>query len=293
MSLLRREFLGCLAAGAASAATTSFTFAHVTDLHIQPEMRAAEGCRQCLTAVNAAKPDLVITGGDLIFDALATPKARAQSLFSLYKETIGRVEAPVHNVVGNHDVYGVFPQSGASPSDPDYGKKMYEDLIGRRYYSFNHKGWHFVILDSIGITPERGYVGDIDEEQMDWLRQDLASTGTRTPIVAVTHIPLSTGFGPWLASPQGVVPPTLVVARARPVLELLHRYNIKAVLQGHTHICENLHYRGCQYITSGSVCGEWWKGPRLGVHPEGFGLLTVEGDSIRWDYRTYGFRAAA
>lgn len=292
MEISRRLLVGgALVAGAASAAKPRFSFVHVTDMHIQPEMRATDGCRQCFAAINNVNPDFVVTGGDLISDALATPRKRALSLFSLYKDTVKRIDAPVHNILGNHDVFGLFPASGVSPSEPDYGKKMYEDQIGRRYYSFDHKGWHFVMLDSIGFTPERGYIGAIDEEQLEWLRQDLEKTGKQTPVVAVTHIPLSTGFGAWMVNAAGIVPPTLVVVRPKPVLDLLHQYNIKAVLQGHTHICENLVYRGCQYITSGSVCGEWWKGPRLGVHREGFGVLKVDGDSIQWSYHPYGFRA--
>ena len=233
---------------------------------------------------------MVLTGGDLIFDALARPRERAKLLFDLYKDTVKRLEAPLHNVLGNHDIFGVLPESGVSPAELDYGKKMYEDRIGPRYYSFDFKGWHFMMLDSVGITPQRGYIGAVDEEQLAWMRQDLAKVGKVRPVIAVCHIPLSTGHGPWLASADGVVPPTLVVAKAKPVLELLHEYN-KAVLQGHTHIPEVLEYRGCQYITSGSVCGEWWKGPRLGVHPEGFGIIEIEGDQVRWRYQAYGFQA--
>jgi hypothetical protein len=50
--------------------------------------------------------------------------------------------------------------------------------------------------------------------------------------------------------------------------------NPKMVLQGHTDIRESVIYNGCQFITSGAVCGRWWKGPREG-HPRGFGVLTV------------------
>ena len=80
----------------------------------------------------------------------------------------------------------------------------------------------------------------------------------------------------------------IVVNNAAEVLELLHRFNVKAVLHGYTHVVETLRYRGCQYITSGSVAGESWRGPKWGIHPEGFGVLNVDGDSISWSYETYG-----
>lgn len=292
MALTRRETLTSAIPVAALAAAQNhkraaarFTFVHVTDLHIQPELRAAERCRACLAAINRERPEFVIAGGDLVFDVLAVPRERAKLLFDLYQDTVKRLEAPLHNTLGNHDVFGLYEHSGVLPSQADYGKKMYEDRIGRRYYSFDVQGWHFVVLDSVGLTRDRLYVGEIDEEQIDWLRGDLAAAGKTTPVVVVTHIPLSTGVLQWMMPKHDHR--RIVVNNAAEVLELLHQYNVKAVLQGHTHICETLQYRGCQYITSGSVCGESWKGPKWGVHPEGFGVLRVDGESIGWSYRTY------
>jgi hypothetical protein len=40
------------------------------------------------------------------------------------------------------------------------------------------------------------------------------------------------------------------------------------------------------------VCGNWWKGPREG-HPEGFGVITVKGHELGWQYHAYGFNASA
>ncbi len=83
---------------------------------------------------------------------------------------------------------------------------------------------------------------------------------------------------------------TYLVTNAREVLEILWPYHPKLVLQGHTHIRESVTYNGCQFVTSGAVCGNWWKGSREG-HPEGFGVLTVRGGKIDWRYETYGFVA--
>ncbi len=286
MMLTRRA---CLAAfAAAPAPKAKFTFVHVTDLHIQPELRAAERCRECFAGINAERPAFIVAGGDLVFDALAVPRDRARLLFDLYHDTIRHLDAPLHNTLGNHDVFGLYERSGVSPSAEEYGKKMYEDRIGRRYYSFDFQGWHFIVLDSVGLTPTRSYIGYVDDQQIEWLRGDLEKTGPATPIVVITHIPLSTGVLQWMMPKHDHK--LIVVNNAAPVLELLHRYNVKAVLQGHTHIVETLQYRNCQYITSGSVCGESWKGPKWGVHPEGYGVLNVDGGNIHWTYRTYDRR---
>ncbi|MBM3737705.1 MAG: metallophosphoesterase [Acidobacteria bacterium] len=284
--MTRRDWISAPAIAFAAPTKQSFTFVHVTDLHIQPELRAADRCGACFAAINRTRPDFVIAGGDLVFDALAVPKQRARLLFDLYRDATKRIEAPLHNVLGNHDIFGLYTHSGVLPTESGYGKKMYEDRIGRRYYSFDAHGWHFIVLDSVGLTPDRLYVGRVDDEQIEWLRRDLEAAGKSTPIVAVTHVPLSTGVLQWMMPRHD--PRRIVVQNASDVLELLHQYNIKAVLQGHTHICERLEYRGCQYITSGSVCGESWKGPKWGVHPEGFGVLRVAGGGITWTYQTYG-----
>ncbi len=293
----RREFLRTTPAAAAAAlalpAQTAgeFTFVHFTDTHIQPELRAAEGCLRCFRKINELKPDFAVAGGDLVFDVLETGPARARELFDLYTKTLGEISVKTHNVIGNHDIYGLFPKSGVGPGDPMYGKKLYEDRLGRRYYSFNHKGWHFIVLDSIGITPEREYIGLIDQEQMAWLAADLEAAGAGTPVIVVTHIPLVTGFPAYGMAP-GASTRGMVVTNARAVVALLARYNVKAVLQGHTHVREIVHYAGCQYITSGAVCGNWWRGARMG-HPEGFALLRVRGGQVEWSYQTFGFVAEA
>jgi 3',5'-cyclic-AMP phosphodiesterase len=86
---------------------------------------------------------------------------------------------------------------------------------------------------------------------------------------------------------RGSIPDNgLVVENAREVVDLLLKYNTKALLQGHTHICEKAQYKGCQFVTTGAVCGDWWKGPRLGF-PNGFRVATAAGGTIEFEYVAY------
>jgi 3',5'-cyclic-AMP phosphodiesterase len=285
-SLTAATLLG--ASAEAQPGSSDFTFVHFTDTHIQPELKAAVGCRDCFAAVNRVQPDFALCGGDLVFDSNETTRQRATDLFSLYTETAKRLDMAVHTIPGNHDVVGLSTKSGVAATDPMYGKRTFEDRIGPRYSSFDHKGWHFVLLDSIGVTPEHGFIGLIDPEEIAWLKADLARIGPTRPVVVMTHIPI-------LSAVMQIVPGPakasgLLVTNSQEVLDVLHPYNVKAVLQGHTHIRETVVYNGCQFITSGAVCGNWWKGLRLG-HPEGFGVLAVKGGEISWSYRTYGFVA--
>ncbi len=278
-----------MAPAVAQTPATKFRFVHFTDTHMQPELGAREGVEKAFAAINAEKPDFALGGGDLLMDLDSCGPDRAQQLWDLYLTARKGLTMPVKEVPGNHDVYGLSPKSNVAANDPQYGKKMFEDKIGPRYQSFDHKGWHFILLDSIGAAG-RQFIGEIDETQFDWLKRDLTKTGTRTPIVILTHIPIATTMLQFIRENEPIE--AWVIDNAREVLDVLSKYNVKAVLQGHTHVREVVHYKGCQYITSGAVAGNWWRGERMG-HPEGYAVLTVEGESIRWEYKTYGWKARA
>src|SRR5271169_5472054 len=188
MILDRRKFLktgaaaGVAAAVAGSAATLlapssaavdaapgSFDFVFFTDTHIEPELDAAHGCDMCFRKIVALKPEFAIMGGDHVYDATSVGADRANSVFDLYKKTEQSLQMPIHHAIGNHDPFGIIEKSGIPTTDPAFGKKMYEDRIGKTYYSFDHKGYHFVVLDSIQPTEDRLWEARVDEKQMSWL----------------------------------------------------------------------------------------------------------------------------
>ena len=105
--------LSCSQQPKSSCEEESFSFAFMTDIHVQPERNATEGFRAAITEVNALKPDFVITGGDLIMDALGVSFDRADSLYALYEEVSGDFNMPVYNTIGNHEVFGIYEKTGA------------------------------------------------------------------------------------------------------------------------------------------------------------------------------------
>jgi 3',5'-cyclic-AMP phosphodiesterase len=195
----------------------------------------------------------------------------------------------VYHTIGNHDAFGVYPKSGIGTADPGYGKQMFQERIGPTYYSFDRKGYHFIVLDSIQITADRNYEAGIDAEQLAWLRNDLASTAVGTPIVVTIHIPLVTGFLSYMTPGWGKSN-QLVVTNAYDVIPLFDGRNVLAVLQGHTHINEVVTFKGIPYVTGGAVCGNWWHGTHLGT-PEGFTVVSLRQGKISWRYETYGFKS--
>ena len=164
-SWTRRTFLSAAAAAglvraqpsaaAVMRAHEAFSFLFVTDTHLQPELDAAHGCAMAFAKARALGGDFAIQGGDHVFDALGATRLRTDRLVSLYTRTEQDLGMAVHHTIGNDAYFGIYPASGAVPTDPFYGEKFFQDHFGRLYYSFDHRGVHFVVLDSIGITSDR------------------------------------------------------------------------------------------------------------------------------------------
>lgn len=302
-SIDRRRFLALLGSSAALASANlplaaeppappqDFDFIFLTDTHIQPELDAAKGCAMAFRRMRGIKADFAIQGGDHVFDALAVTKQRSISLFDLYDQTQQDLGLKVYHTIGNHDCLGLFPASGVEPSDPLYGKRYFEEHVSKTYYSFDHKGVHFIVLDSIGFTPDRSYEGRIDAAQIAWLAGDLKAQPSATPIVVVVHIPLVSAIDNYLPVPA--TPPAhhgMTVINSYEVTPLFAGHNVLGVLQGHTHINERVEWHGVQYITSGAVCGNWWHGLRLGT-PEGFTVVSIRNGQLSTRYETYGFHS--
>ncbi|HVW77899.1 MAG TPA: metallophosphoesterase [Alloacidobacterium sp.] len=300
----RREFLGLagaagltkfvpsqLSAEAKPTKAEDFTFLFITDTHLQPELDAAKGCDMCFKKARTIQSDFAIQGGDHVFDSLAVSRERATSLFDLYGKTEQDLGMKLYHTIGNHDCLGVYTSSGVPTSDPLYGKKIFEDRFGKTYYSFDHKGVHFIVLDSIGITNDRAYEGRVDTEQLRWLASDLEALPSQAPIIVSTHIPLVTAFDSYV--PEPATAPKhhgTSVANAYEVIALFEGHNVLGVLQGHTHINETVTWKGVPYITSGAVSGNWWKGTRMGT-PEGFTVVDVRNGKLTTRYETYGFKS--
>jgi Icc protein len=138
------------------------------------------------------KPDFVFCGGDIA--RLGKPGEIDHGL-----EILSGLTGKVHYVMGEHDYY----------VDPgDYWKKQ----LGPDYYSFDHKGVHFVVLNSI-LTHEawmhkqwdfgmqqmlrmtrldnpNGQPFMVGKTQRDWLKKDLEKISKETPVVVFLHSPL-------------------------------------------------------------------------------------------------------
>ncbi len=299
--LLGAGALGVLAPSGASAkpkdSKDSTTFVFYTDVHVEPELHATQGFHQSVDTMKKIAPDaqFAICGGDTVFDANAVSYDRAAQLYDIYGTQAQRLDLKTYHAMGNHDIFGInAAKSRASSDSLHYGKSLFLERMGmaQPYYSFDRSGWHFIVLDTVQINPDGSWHGLIDPAQFAWLKQDLETHSKSAPTLVVAHMPIFTAAEMYIEGTTAAPTDTLVVANGKDVKELFQPYNVKVVLQGHTHIVEEINYLNTRYITGGAVCGDWWKGWRLGVHPEGFMVchITPAGD-FTYQYVPYGWVA--
>lgn len=279
-----------LLAGCSTEPQPDFSFVFMTDIHLTPERNAVAGFAQAIDSVNAQQPDFVITGGDLVMDVLATDFDTADSLFTLYEQQRANFTMPVYDIVGNHEYFGVYEKSGVDPTHPKFGSRLFAERLGdgASYRAFNYDGWHFILLDAIGITEQRRYIGRIDSLQLEWLQSDLADVDPETPIVVASHIPFTSVYGQMKSGSNYATSPGETLTNSQEVLELFSDHNLKLVLQGHLHVVEEIVWRDTHFITAGAVSGAWWNGARDGFE-EGYIRVDVYGDDFEWQYIDYGW----
>ena len=256
----------------------SLRIAHLTDAHVQPEHGADEGLRTCIRhAVANHSPDLFIAGGDQIMDALAKPRDRVKTQFDLWNAIVKQeCSKEILHVIGNHYIWGWADKekSQTTGDEPEYGKSWALDAfkLDKRYYSVDRNGWHIVVLDSTQFDGG-AYVAQIDDEQFEWLENDLKKTPTTMPIMVVSHIPIIS-FCPLMfseagpttspsnAKPRWSISRALLHIDARKLKDLFAKHaNIKLCLSGHIHLTDRVDYMGITYLCNPAVSGGWWRGP--------------------------------
>ncbi len=94
--------------------------------------------------------------------------------------------------------------------------------MGNGWYSYNHKGVHFVGLNNCVQVDAMGNMG---EDQLKWLKADLAGLSHSTPIVVFAHIPLWMVYEKWGWGTKD----------GEQALAMLKPFGSVTVLNGHIH----------------------------------------------------------
>jgi 3',5'-cyclic AMP phosphodiesterase CpdA len=271
-----------------------FSAVHLTDIHVRKKRKGDVGYRACIGDVHALarQPELALMGGDLAFDGLYTAKDEFLEQLDLYREITDSLGCPAYAAVGNHDVLGWNERRKVGVGDPELGKGPFLERLGldRSYYSFDHRGWHFVVLDSIHPKEaEHGpsYEARLGETQLHWLAKDLGAANK--PTVVMTHIAAFCNIGTMNGDPAAkAMAPGMVLLDTKDLRHVLERHGVKLVLQGHSHRTEELRFRGVTYLTSPAVSGCWWGGTWNGFQ-QGYSVLHFRGEEVRTEQRHYAW----
>ena len=188
---------------------TPFTVFQLSDTHVGWDgALGTKAFERAVEVVNGLTPgpDLVLFTGDLTHDTEAPGEHAAR--MKRFQEIAGRLKVPkVYHVPGEHD-------AGLD------GGELYRSLFGPTFYSFDHKGFHFIALDNVSrAKPEVG------AEQRAWLAKDLARFPKSAPIVVFTHRPLFDLRPDW----------EWFTSDGDDVMNLLAPYQNVTVLYGHIH----------------------------------------------------------
>ena len=236
----------------------NFTFAYISDSHIQ-QIKGSNFVRNwdrgliravAETNLLRPKPDFVMFGGDLA--QLATREELDHGA-----ELLAKLNHKTYCVMGEHDYY------------LDLGE-YWSKLFGDHYYSFEHKGVHFVVLNSIltfdewtyerwptpeqrmlemaGLDNPNGSPFMVGEKQREWLRKDLDKVDKKTPVVVFSHSPIQKIYKGW----------NFWTDDAEEVQALLKPFDKTTVVYGHVH---QIQYNQIGNIAFHAVMATAWPWP--------------------------------
>jgi 3',5'-cyclic AMP phosphodiesterase CpdA len=264
-------------------AQESFRFVFMSDVHYHDKNDAPRAMDAAIDTINKLNPDFILVGGDIVYDALRRTQGDAEEQASLFLEKAAKLEAPLYYAIGNHDHFAVYDRK-TGVDHPLFGKQFYEKYFGPRYYSFDHRGWHFIALDDMVLTEDRSYEGRVDSLQLEWLRKDLEQVADTTPVTVMVHVPLITTLSQWYGGGTKPNSNKIAIENSGEVVELFKDKNLRLILQGHIHYYEVLHILNkTTVISAPSFSGKWWMG-KMNEMEKSFVVIDVNEDNSV-DYR--------
>lgn len=247
----------------------SFKFAFFTDIHLNGgNNNCFAGIEKAIESAKKNNVDFILTGGDNVdIDVLGKDAETAHELYANYADIIKNAGVKYYAAIGNHDRFW-----GCEKNDPLYNEGLFEKYINKSYYSFDHKGWHFIVLNTSNTV--------VDEQQKQWLSEDLKKTDGETPIIVIVHVPFLSVYYPAL---EGKYKSNDTFSNFKEIWDMFDGNNLELVLQGHMHLYEEIKVRDVQFITAGAVSASWWGGAYYGTE-EGYLKVNIAGDDFDWEY---------
>jgi C terminal of Calcineurin-like phosphoesterase/N terminal of Calcineurin-like phosphoesterase len=220
-----------------------------------------------------------VTLGDIVFDDL--------DVFEPLNKTIALIGIPWYNVIGNHDI-------NYDAQDDHHSDETFERIYGPAYYSFDYGQVHFIVLDDVEwFIPSEGgkgeYRGGLGEEQMEFVKNDLALIPHEQLVVLLMHIPL------------------VDVRDRHDLYRLIEKRPFCISISAHKHYHEHRYIKTedgwlgkepHHHIINVTVCGSWWSGApdERGIPhttmadgaPNGYSIISFDGTQYRLDFKAAG-----
>lgn len=167
------------------------------------------------------QPRGLLVAGDLTEDGRPEEWARFVAFYG-HRGGDGLLDYPVFEGIGNHDKHYGF-----------YVKDRVRERHGGQIYSWD---WHDLHLVCLGEAP--------DDEDISWLRKDLAAAGREVGVILYFHFPLKGPYSDnWFG--QGNYRDTLMKA--------LDGYRVLGIFHGHYHAAGHYRYGGYDIYNVGSA----------------------------------------
>lgn len=196
-----------------STTQADFNFVQISDSHIGFNKPANADVTATLQAAldkisaHSVSPDFLIHTGDLTHGAKAAE-------FDTLNQILTGSRNEIFYVPGEHDT--------AADDGKLYRERYGKNTRGSGWYSFEHKGVHFIGLVNVAQLEGMGMLG---QAQLDWLKQDLSALKNSIPIVVFAHIPLWAIYPAWGWG----------TSDSEQALAMLRRFGSVSVLNGHIH----------------------------------------------------------
>jgi len=216
------------------------TDAHYADADVKRSRYYRESLAkmtECVSQMNEQKAGFLIELGDFKDQAQPPDEKTTIQYLRTIENAFQQFDGPRYHVLGNHDMDSI--------SKAQFLNAVTNTGIssGAKYYSFDTRGVHFIVLDANvrgdGADYDAGNYdwtdANVPPEQLDWLEQDLASTSN--PVIVFVHQRL-----------DGQDDTT--IRNAADVRQILQQSNkVLAVFQGHHHPGAYSRIDGIHYYT--------------------------------------------
>jgi hypothetical protein len=195
-------------------ASSELSFVQISDTHIgfkAANQDVSATLKLALDKINRlpANLDLLLHTGDISHSSKPAEFDTAQQLIK------GARVGQSFYVPGEHDTE---IDGGAR-----YMERFGKGTTGTGWYSFTHKGVHFIGLNN--AFQQNGAMGRLGPEQLKWLKADLATQSSSTPIVLFAHYPLWMMYPEWGWGTED----------GAEALSYLKRFGSVTLLNGHSH----------------------------------------------------------